>query len=62
MVPANYFNMDSDDTYKGTCVKWGTYKSTSGEQLMGYYVQYDAGDGDAYWMLEKDVHGYILSE
>ena len=46
--------------YKGTCVKWGQYRSTAGDRLMGYYIEYDAGD--AYWMLEKDVHSYLLSE
>lgn len=50
----------TDTMYTDTCSKWGKYKSTSGDQLLGYYVVYDAGD--AYWMLEKDVHSYVLPE
>ena len=59
-VPSSYFNQMTDTMYRGTCSKWGKYKSTSGDQLLGYYVVYDVGD--SYWMLEKDVHSYVLSE
>ena len=59
-VPAAYFNQSGDDMYKGKCVKWGKYRSTSGGYLLGYYIRYDAGD--AFWMLEKDVQTYLLDE
>ena len=60
-VPSSYFvGLNTNEMYRGTCVKWGQYTSTVGDLLYGYYIEYDVGD--EYWMLEKDVHTYLISE
>ena len=59
-VPASYFNLENNQFYGGRVGKWGRYKSFRGEYSHGYYIHYD--DGVKYYMLESDVHSYIVQE
>ena len=58
-VPSTYFGIVGKGTYRGICKQWGRYINTQGERVCGYYVHFDAGD--KWWMLEKDVHTYSVS-
>ena len=57
-VPASYFNLENDQFYGGRVGEWGRYRSFGGGYSYGYYIHYD--DGIKYYMLESDVHSYIV--
>ena len=57
-VPASYFKVRRKIFYLGTVNRWGRYKNVKGENSYGYYIHYD--EGDKYWMVESDVHKYVM--
>ena len=59
-VPGEYFRNDKVDFFAGRVGRWGRYKSTcsTGGYSYGYYIHYD--EGDKWWMLESDVHKYVV--
>ena len=60
LVDASYFNNPHDDPYPGLVHKWTKYTNNNLEKVWGYDIHYDAGD--SYYMLEIDVHRYLVSE
>ena len=59
-VPAAFFSVNRNIHYEGVCHKWGRYKRTRGGNTYGYYIHYD--EGDKYWMMESNVHKYLIPE
>ena len=59
-VPGSYFQDDSGGPYTGVCKRWGRYENNIGERVYGYLIHYN--DGDKFWMLEKNVHLYVVEE
>ena len=59
-VPGSYFNLENNQFYGGRVGEWGRYRSFGGGYSYGYYIHYD--DGIKYYMLESDVHSYIVQE
>ena len=57
-VPAAYFSVRRDIWYRGVCKRWGQYTNTQKKRAYGYYVHFE--EGDRYWMLEEDVHTYLV--
>ena len=57
-VAGNYFQLGENITFGGRVGRWGRYKSSTGDDSYGYYIHYD--EGDKWWMLESDVHKYLL--
>ena len=57
-VPSGYFNVDKNEHYLGTVNRWGRFKNIVKQNSYGYYIHYD--EGDKYWMIESDVHKYII--
>ena len=46
----------------GSVYKWGKYRRVGRGRYYnyGYYIHFD--EGDKYWLLEADVHCYIIQE
>ena len=59
-VPDTYFRVNDNKFYGGVCNRWGRYRNGRGEYSYGYYIHFD--EGDKYWMIESDVHSYIIQE
>ena len=60
LVDAEYFSRPHDDPYAGLVHKWTSYRNNKLEKLWGYDIHYDVGD--EYYMLEVDVHKYLVPE
>ena len=60
-VPASYYKVQQSGLfYGGVCHKWGRYRNFQGEYDHGYYIHFD--EGDKYWMIESDVHSFVVQE